>query len=279
MLNNISFGQYYPANSVIHKMDGRIKILLTLSFLVFIFVASNAASLIFLAAVLLCILFISRVPVKQYLKNIKAIIPIIIITSLLNVFYVSGPTVLFEFWGITIYTQGVITAVYIAARIIMLIICSTVMTYTTTPTDLTDSIEKLLSPLKLLKVDIHSLAMMMSIALRFVPTLIEETQKIMAAQKSRGANVESGGIISRVKALVPILIPLLISSFRRAMELADAMECRCYHGGKGRTRLKQMKLTRFDAFAVVFFLAVLTLLVLSVKYLDGAVYAFFKVLI
>lgn len=276
MLNNISFGQYYPSSSVIHRMDGRTKILLTLTFIVFIFVASNAAALIFLGVVLTSVLLMSGVPFKQYLKNIKPIIPIILLTSVLNLFYVSGGTLVLSFWKINIYSQGIITAVYIAARIIMLIICSTVMTYTTTPTDLTDSIEKLLSPLKVFRIDIHSLAMMMSIALRFVPTLIEETQKIMAAQKSRGADIESGGIISRVKALIPIIIPLLISSFRRAMELADAMECRCYHGGKGRTRLKQMRFTRYDAFAAIFFVLVLVGLIFIVKFLDGSVYSAFS---
>lgn len=279
MLSNITFGQYYPAASPIHKMDGRVKILLTLAFLVFIFVASNAASLIFLAVVLFCILLLSGVPIKQYLRNIKSIIPIIILTSILNVFYTSGGTLVFSVWKIHIYSQGIITAVYIASRIVLLIICSTVMTYTTTPTDLTDSIEKLLSPLKLFKIDTHTPAMMMSIALRFVPTLIEETQKIMAAQKSRGADVENGGIVSRIKALIPIIIPLLISSFRRALELADAMECRCYHGGMGRTRLKQMKLAKYDLFAVLFFVAVLGALIYTVRNLDGAVYtAFMSVL-
>lgn len=253
-------------------MDGRIKILLTIAYIVLIFISKNAASLILTALVLIGIILISKVPFRMYIRNIKPILPIIILTSVLNALYVSGGKLLINFWIIHIYSSGIIAAVYMSARITLLIMCSTVMTYTTTPTNLTDSIEKLLSPLKYLKIDIHSLALMMSIALRFVPTLIDETDKIMSAQKSRGADIESGGLMSRIKSLIPILVPLLISSFRRAAELADAMECRCYHGGEGRTRLKVMKLSSVDYIAMAFFAVFLVLLILSVNFLDGAIY-------
>ena len=237
MLNDITFGQYYPAESFVHKMDPRAKILFTVAFIVLSFVARNALGMLAAAVLMVGLTLLSRVPFKMYLKTLKPILPVIALTSLINALYVSSGTRLFQFWKITVTSGGVLTAVYMSTRIILLIFCSSMLTYTTTPTQLTDAIERLLSPLKLIKIDVHSLAMMMTIALRFIPTLIEETEKIMSAQKARGANLESGGLTSRIRALIPVLIPLLISSFRRASELADAMECRCYHGGEGRTRM------------------------------------------
>ena len=251
MLNDITFGQFYPAKSLVHKMDPRFKMVLTVAFIVFTFVSQNAVSLIITGIALGLFIFATRIPVKMFLKTLKPIIPIIILTSILNALYVSGGDVLVSFWKITITTGGVTTAVYMAVRIAILIMCSSILTYTTSPTELTDAIERLFSPLKAIKVDIHSLAMMMTIALRFIPTLIEETDKIMNAQKARGAQLDSGNLRQRVKALIPVLIPLFISAFRRADELAMAMECRCYHGGEGRTRLKQLHMHRSDILIAV----------------------------
>jgi len=276
VLDNISFGQFYPARSFIHSMDGRMKILLTIAFIVFIFVSKSGAAVFAVALALIFMMALSRVPIKTYLRNIKAILPIIILTAVLNLLYAGGGRVLFSFWVFNVSTGGIRTSVYMALRIVMLIMSSSIMTNTTSPTELTDSIESLLSPLKLLRLDIHSLAMMMSIALRFVPTLMEETDKIMSSQKARGADMESGGVLRRVKALVPVLIPLLISSFRRAAELADAMECRCYHGGDGRTRLKKMTMGRRDLIAALGFAVLLAVIILCNVFLsDSFVYSFF----
>jgi energy-coupling factor transport system permease protein len=209
------------------------------------------------AFIFIC-LVMSKVPLKMYLKNLKAILPIIIFTAVINVFYGNSGTVLVSFWGLSITTGGILRSIFMATRIMLLIITSSVLTYTTTPNDLTDAIESLLSPLKYvgLKSAVHTLAMMMTIALRFIPTLVEETEKIMNAQKARGADLESGKLIERVKALVPILIPLLISSVRRAYELAEAMECRCYNGGEGRIKMKQLKYSEKDLYAVIIAVAV-----------------------
>ena len=216
-------------------------------FIVFVFLAKNTFALIFAGVSVLAVMLISRVPLRLYLKNIKAILPVLIFTAIINVFYGEGET-LIRLWKLTITTGGVYRALFMAARIIMLIFISGALTYTTTPNDLTDAIESLLSPLRFvgLKNAVHTLAMMMTIALRFIPTLIEEAEKIMNAQKARGADLENGSLKDRVKALIPILIPLLISAVRRAYELAEAMECRCYSGGEGRTRMKQMHLRLCD---------------------------------
>ncbi len=248
MLRDITFGQYYDSKSVIHKMDPRVKIVLMILFIVFIFVSGNFVSLILSALSVFAVILISKVPLKMYLKNMKAILPVLIFTAIINLFYGDGGKVLLSFWIIEINTAGIYKAVFMALRILLLIFISSALTYTTTPNDLTDAIENLLSPLKFigLKSAVHTLAMMMTIALRFIPTLIEEAEKIMNAQKARGADLESGGLIERVKALIPILIPLLISSVRRAYDLAEAMECRCYNGGEGKTRMKQMKLKLSD---------------------------------
>lgn len=247
MLKDITFGQYYEGHSVIHKTDPRVKIILMILFIVFVFLAKNTFALAFAGVSVLAVMLISRVPLRLYLKNIKAILPVLIFTAIINVFYGEGET-LIRLWKLTITTGGVYRALFMAARIIMLIFISGALTYTTTPNDLTDAIESLLSPLKFigLKNAVHTLAMMMTIALRFIPTLIEEAEKIMNAQKARGADLENGSLKDRVKALIPILIPLLISAVRRAYELAEAMECRCYSGGEGRTRMKQMHLKACD---------------------------------
>ncbi len=254
MLKDITFGQYYEAKSPVHKCDPRIKIILMVAFIVMIFVSFNFYSLLISTAFVAFVIFISKVPIKFFLKNIKAIWLILAFTAVINLFYSSEGRVLVEFWKLEITTGGVSRAVFMALRIVLLIFISSVLTYTTTPNSLTDAIESLLSPLKYigLKSAVHTFAMMMTIALRFIPTLIEEAEKIMNAQKARGADLENGGLMQRVKALIPILIPLLISSVRRAYELAEAMECRCYNGGEGKTRMKVLKTTLVDLFAILF---------------------------
>lgn len=254
MLKDITFGQYYETDSVVHRVDPRVKILLMIAFIVFVFVSGNAYALGLSALTTVGILLLSRVPLKLFLKNIKAIWFVLLFTSIINLFYSDSGKVLIDYWKIVITTGGIYRAVFMSLRIVLLIFISSALTYTTTPNNLTDAIESLLSPLKFigLKSAVHTLAMMMTIALRFIPTLIEEAEKIMNAQKARGADLESGNLLQRIKALIPILIPLLISSVRRAYELAEAMECRCYNGGEGKTRMKQMRLTLTDLFAVLF---------------------------
>ena len=253
MLKDITFGQYFETRSPLHNTDPRIKILLMIWVIVFVFVSGNIVSLL-LSAFFVCIaLILSKVPFKMYLKNMKAILPVLIFTAIINIFYGEGGTVLFSVWKLTVSTGGLYRSFFMALRIVLLIFVSSVLTYTTTPNDLNDGIESLLSPLKVLglKNAVHTLAMMMTIALRFIPTLIEEAEKIMNAQKARGADLENGSLVERVKALIPILIPLLISSVRRASELAEAMECRCYNGGEGKTRMKQMYLSCVDLYACI----------------------------
>ena len=246
MVRDITIGQYYPGKSLLHKMDPRVKIVLTLEFIVVIFLCKNFWALGLMVAFLFGGICISGVPVKMLLKSLKAILLIIFITALLNLFYATGGKTLLDLGFAQITDKGVYTAIFMTVRISCLITGSSLMTYTTTPTMLTDAIERLLSPLKVFHIQVHTLAMMMTLALRFIPTLIEEIDKIMNAQKERGADLESGNIIDRAKALVPILVPLFVSSFRRAYELAFAMECRCYTGGNNRTRMKQMKLSLLD---------------------------------
>lgn len=254
MLKDITFGQYYQTKSVVHKCDPRIKLLLMIAFIVFLFVANNAFSLLFSAVAVASVIILSKVPLKLFLKNLKAIWMILLFTAIINLFYGNGGEVLLTVFGLKIMTGGIYRAFFMGLRIILLIFISSVLTYTTTPNSLTDGLESLLSPLKYigLKNAVHTFAMMMTIALRFIPTLIEEAEKIMNAQKARGADMENGKLTERVKALIPVLIPLLISSVRRAYELAEAMECRCYNGGEGKTRLRQLRLSVTDLFAVVY---------------------------
>jgi len=242
VIRDITIGQYLPGNSLMHKMDARVKILLTVTFIAVIFICKNFFALGLMALVTLLLTVLSKVPPRMMLKSLRPVMIILLFTAVLNVFYTKDGNVLFSWWRITLTDKGVFTAVFMAVRIVCLIAGSSLLTYTTTPTMLTDAIERLLSPLKIFKLEVHTLAMMMTLALRFIPTLTEEIDRIMSAQKSRGADLESGGLIKRAKALIPILIPLFISAFRRAYELAFAMECRCYHGGEGRTRMKQMKM-------------------------------------
>ncbi len=262
MLGDISIGQYFPGKSVIHRLDPRMKIVLTLAFIVMLFLANSLSALAAGIAFIIIAYILSRVPFRLILKSMKPVIPIIAFTAILNMFFIEGDT-LVSFWKLTITKQGLYTAVLMILRILFLIAGSSLLTYTTSPIMLTDGIERLMSPLKLIKLPVHELAMMMTIALRFIPTLIEETDKIMSAQKARGADIERGNVIQRAKALIPILIPLFVSAFRRADELALAMECRCYRGGDGRTRMKQLKLTASDlvaALVVAAFIAAVVLL-------------------
>ena len=264
MISDITFGQYFPANSVIHRLDPRIKFLLLIFIIIFIFLGNMygiGLSLIFSVIIMI----FSKIPLKVYLKNLKVILPIIIFTGIINMLYVKTGTVLFDWWKITITVDGIYKAVFMALRI-----ASAELTYTTTPNDLTDAIERLCKPLKFIGLGtvIHMLTMMMTIALRFIPTLIEETQKIMNAQKARGADIESGGILSRVKALVPILIPLIILSIRRAYDLAEAMECRCYNGGVGKQRMKQLRL-RLSDFVALFVSMIWAALIILIKIFMG----------
>lgn len=246
MLKDITLGQFFPGKTVIHRLDPRTKLLMTVLYLVALFVANSWVSYGLVLAFLITAVSLSRIRPKTLLRGMKPIVIIVVLTAVLNLFYTGGDHVLARFWGITITWEGVRTAIFMASRIIMLITGTFLLTYTTSPIALTDGLESLLGPLKKLRLPVHELSMMMCIALRFIPTLIEETDKIMSAQKARGADFESGGLMDKAKSLVPIMVPLFVSSFRRADELALAMECRCYHGGAGRTRMRQLKYQGVD---------------------------------
>jgi len=253
MISDITIGQYYPANSVLHRLDARIKLCLTAALVGLMFFCKSFPALGLSAAMTLLAVLLSRVPLRMLWKSMRPILYILVFTAVLNLFYgKGGDSLLPDIWLLRRITlNGIYLAVFMAVRIICLVLISALLTYTTTPTLLTDAIERLLSPLAYLRIPIHTLAMMMTLALRFIPVLIEEIERIMNAQKARGADFESGGLLSRAKALLPILVPLLISAFRRAYDLAFAMECRCYTGGKGRTRMKQMRLLPRDGLAVL----------------------------
>ena len=247
MLRDITIGQHFPGNSLVHRFDPRLKLVLTVAYIVLLFAASNPLGLT-LSILFLGVMYkVAKIPVKMIGKSLKPILPIVLFTAVLNLFFVSGEgDPLVHFWFLTIYAEGVRYAVLMAVRVMALIAGTSLLTYTTSPIVLTDAIEQLLKPLGKRHFPVHELAMMMSIALRFIPTLIEETDKIMNAQKARGAQLDTGKMTDRVKALVPVLIPLFISAFRRADELAMAMECRCYRGGTGRTRLKVLRCEKQD---------------------------------
>ena len=246
MLKDITLGQYFPGNSVIHRLDPRTKLISVVVYIVALFCAESWVSYGVMLAFLLAAITISKIPPKSIVRGMKPLIVILIFTGVLNLFYTDTGRVLVRFWKLAITDDGLTRAILMTGRILMLISGTFLLTYTTSPIVLTDAIEQLLKPLGRLHFPVHELAMMMSIALRFIPTLIEETDKIMNAQKARGAMLDSGTMTERIKALVPVLIPLFISAFRRADELAMAMECRCYRGGDGRTRLKVLRCTRQD---------------------------------
>lgn len=264
MISDITLGQFFPGYSIIHKLDPRTKIIISILFIITVFLAKNPITLILLTIITFTMIFLSRISAKVILKSIKPLVFILVFTAVLNLFLTKGtgePMV--EFWIIKIYEEGIVRASFMFVRVIIFILSSTVLlTYTTSPISLTDGIESLLSPLKKIKVPVHSFAMMMSIALRFIPILVEETEKIMNAQKSRGADFSSGGLIKRAKALIPILIPLLASSFNRADELATAMECRCYRGDKNRTKLVKLEYKARDIVWILAFVLIMTAVIL-----------------
>ncbi len=266
MIKDITFGQYFPGNSLIHRADPRTKLVLTFWFIVMVFTAKSPGGYALCLALLAFVVVVSKISWQMIWKSIRPMLFFIALTAVLNMFYTQGETILFEWKFLRISAEGLIQAGYMILRIIFLLVGSSMLTYTTSPILLTDGIEYLLSPLKAVRFPVHELAMMMSIALRFIPTLIEETDKIMSAQKARGADFESGNVFRRAKALVPMLVPLFVSAFRRAEELATAMECRCYRGGEGRTRYRVMKAGRIDLWAFVLFAVLQTAVILAGKF-------------
>lgn len=256
-MNAIALGQYYPSNSVMHRLDPRMKLMIAIAYIIASFICRNIFSFALLLLSAVTLILLSKIPVKIVLRSIKAIIFIMIFTAILNVFWTKGgeDELLLSWNFIQIYSSGLYNAAFIVIRIVSMIIGTSIfLTYTTTPIQLTDALEQLLSPLKIFHAPVHEFAMMMTIALRFIPTIVEETERIMAAQKARGADFTNGSIAKRAKALIPVLIPLFVSAFRRAGELATAMTCRCYRGGKGRTKLNVLKFTYRD-FVALFLIA------------------------
>lgn len=245
MLKDITIGQYFPGNSILHRLDPRTKLFLTLSFIVMLFVQHNPIPLLCAIPFVIIGYLLAGININLGLKSIKPVIPIIIFTAILNIFFTNG-NIIWQYKSITITDRGILVAIMMITRIICLIVGSSLLTYTTSPIELTDAIERVFKPLTVFHFPAHELAMMMTIALRFIPTLIEETDKIMSAQKSRGANLDTGSLTEKAKALIPILVPLFISAFKRADELATAMECRCYHGGDGRTKMHELKYSGID---------------------------------
>ena len=248
MLRDITLGQYYQTESPIHKLDPRVKLVGTVAFIISLFLMKNLLGYIVAAIFLTVCIRLSKVPFKFMMKGMKSIMLLLMITVVFNLFMTPGTT-LVSFWKLTITKEGLELASFMAIRLVMLIVGSSIMTLTTTPNNLTDGMEKLMGPLKKIKVPVHEVAMMMSIALRFIPILLEETDKIMKAQIARGADFESGNLIKKAKALVPLLVPLFISAFRRANDLAMAMEARCYRGGDHRTKMKPLVYKKADFIA------------------------------
>ena len=265
-LNNITLGQYYPADSVVHRMDPRVKILLLIAVIVAVFLAGNLLAFAPIIAFLIIVTKLSKVPVKMMVKGLKPLRLILILTFVLNLFFLQGETVLLDLGFAQIKRESLMLAIHYSLRLILLVLFSSILTLTTPPITLTDGLERLFSPLRVIRFPAHEMAMMMSIALRFIPTLMEEADKIMKAQTARGADFESGNLIARAKAMVPLLVPLFVSAFRRAGDLAMAMEARCYHGGEGRTRLRVLKCEKRDylACAAVALLSVCVILLSGV---------------
>ena len=265
MISDITLGQFFPGYSVLHKLDPRTKILAAIIAIVAIFVVNNTVGFIFIAAATLLLIAASRISFRVVFKGVKPIVIILLFTALLNIFMTVGEgEPLVSFWNIKIYSEGIARALFMALRVIVLIIISSMLlTYTTSPISLTDGLESLMKPLKKIGVPVHTFAMMMSIALRFIPTLVEETEKIMNAQKSRGADFTEGSLVSRAKALVPLIIPLILSAFNRAEELAVAMECRCYRGDKNRTKLVKLEYKSRDLGFILLTLLFLGICILS----------------
>ena len=263
MLSNITMGQYYPVDSRVHRLDPRIKLILTIVFIVCVFLAKTFAGYALIFGFVWFSARLANVPFRMLMRGLKPLRLIIILTFLLKLFFTAGDTVWVEFWIIRITKEAVFQAFFYSLRLIFLVLGTSMLTLTTSPVALSDGIELLLTPLKKIRFPAHELAMMMTIALRFIPTLLEETDKIMKAHMARGADFESGNLISRAKAMVPLLVPLFVSAFRRAGDLAMAMESRCYHGGEGRTRLRVLKLTKSDAAACCVVALLLALIILE----------------
>lgn len=267
MLKDITIGQYFPLNSPIHRLDPRAKLLYTFVFIIMIVVANNFVSMLFCIMCALAMTFISKIPLKTVVKGLKPILFVIIITSLLQIFYVRTGVVLIEWWKIKISSGGLLSALFIIMRISFLIVMSTMLTYTTSPTSMTNGLDRTFSPLSKIGIDFNIITMIMTIALRFIPTLIDEVDKIISAQKSRGANFESGSIFKRAKMLIPLFVPLLFSSVRRAYELAYAMTCRCYNGGKGKTTMNALKYKKGDYFVTALTFAFIAgVILLNIKF-------------
>ncbi|MDY3280205.1 MAG: energy-coupling factor transporter transmembrane protein EcfT [Eubacteriales bacterium] len=251
MLNNITLGQYYPADSAVHRLDPRMKILLLVAMIVAIFLCGDLLAYIPVIGVLALASYLSKVPFRLLLKGLRPLRFILVFTFILNLFFLQGETPLLNLGFTVITREALLTAIQYSLRLVLLVLFSSLLTLTTAPVTLTDGLERLLSPLRVIHFPAHEMAMMMTIALRFIPTLLEEADKIMKAQSARGADFESGNLIARAKAMVPLLVPLFVSAFRRAGELAMAMEARCYHGGEGRTRLRVLRLHRGDFIAAL----------------------------
>ncbi len=267
MLKDVTFGQYYPVDSFVHRMDPRLKILFLIAYIVAIFLAENFYGLLACALVLMLAVALSRVPFWKVLRSMKGILFLVVFTALLNTLFYQGKTV-YASWGIfCISKEGLIFSAFLVLRLCLLVMCSSILTFTTTPVSLTDGLESLLTPLKWIKFPVHELALIMSIALRFIPILMDETERIMNAQKARGAEFERGSILKRVKAIVPILIPLLLSAFRRAEELGDAMDARCYMGSKNRTKYKKLRFSWRDLLGILLAALLITGVVLLNVYL------------
>ncbi|MBR5031337.1 MAG: energy-coupling factor transporter transmembrane protein EcfT [Clostridia bacterium] len=247
MIKDITAGQFFPGNSLLHRTDARFKIIILVVFLVTVLASSSTASFAAVLALTVILVALSRINVKIILRSVKPLAFILAFTAIINLFFVKGETLLWEWKFIHIYKEGIINSVMLMLRLICLVMgTSVILTYTTSPLDMTDGLERVLSPLRFIGVPVHDFSMILTIALRFIPTLVEETEKIISAQKSRGVSFDTGGLIRRVKALIPILVPLFYSAVRRALELAEAMECRLYTGGKGRTRMKVLHCTAWD---------------------------------
>ena len=272
MLNDVTFGQYYPTQSCVHRMDPRAKIVLVIAYIVAIFLADNFFGLAAVTLFLIIAVAFSRVPVGSVLRSVKMILFIIIFTAVLNLFFYSSSSdlhILAQWWVITISWESIINMIFLAMRLFLLVLGTSVLTLTTTPVALTDGIESLLTPLKWIRFPVHELALIMSIALRFIPTLIDETNRIISAQKARGANFETGGLIKRAKAMIPVLVPLLVSAFRRAEDLGDAMDARCYSGSKGRTKYKKLTFGWRDAVGLILLAGLITGVVFLNIYFGG----------
>ncbi len=268
-MRDMSFGQYYPTNSPIHRLDPRAKLIFSLLFMIFIFFAKSYTAFLYVIIFLTIVTIVAKIPLKIVLKSIKLVLFLLIFTGLINLFLYKDGTVLAQWWIFTITDRGIDLTVKLALRLSLLIIGTSILTLTTTPMELTDAIESLLKPLKYIKVPVHDIAITMSIALRFIPTLLEETDKIIAAQKARGASFDTGKVHERVLSIVPILIPLFVSSFRRADELADALDARCYNATKNRTKMKKLTFTYRDLVAFIILSILIVLIMLDCYYVKA----------